>query len=73
MVKHSKYSAKTLRFTVVNHSKFTMVNHSKFLAGEHSLDAQVVFLVYKLQTNREPVWCTGNTGWAHPTPTSDRV
>ena len=33
MVKRSKYSAKTLRFTVVNHSKFTIVNHSKFLAG----------------------------------------
>ena len=33
MVKRSKYSAKTLRFTVVNHSKFTVVNHSKFLAG----------------------------------------
>ena len=34
MVKRSKYSAKTLRFTVVNHSKFTVVNHSKFLAGQ---------------------------------------
>ena len=33
MVKRSKYSAKTLRFTVVNHSKFTVVNHSTFLAG----------------------------------------
>ena len=32
MVKRSKYSAKTLRFTVVNHSKFTVGNLSKFLA-----------------------------------------
>ena len=36
MVKRSKYSEKTLCFTVVNHSKFTVVNHSKFTVVNHS-------------------------------------
>ena len=36
MVKRSKYSEKTLCFTVVNHSKFTVVNHSKLTVVNHS-------------------------------------
>ena len=38
MIKRSKYSEKTLCFTVVNHSKFTVVNHSKFTVVNHSTD-----------------------------------
>ena len=36
MVKRSKYSEKTMCFTIVNHSKFAVVNHSKFTVVNHS-------------------------------------
>ena len=45
MVKHSKYSTKTLCFTVVNHSKFTVVNHSNFWLGEYECSLGIMLFV----------------------------
>ena len=50
MVKRKYSPKKTLRFTVVNHSKFTVVKHSKFLAGmikiEYAMGILMAYYVF---------------------------